>query len=168
MKCMPLYGKYSHLELIVDDEDFEEVKKHRWLYFKNGKRIYVRRTVKDGKLWRHQLLHTFLTGWPLVDHANHNGLDNRRSNLRRATNHQNRMNMLKRVSREGKPSTSQYKGVASKGAKWRAQITVNRKPTHLGTFSSEVEAAHAYDKAARQYFKEFAWINFPEEQDANQ
>lgn len=166
MKELPLYGKWSHLSIIIDDEDLEEVSRHRWLYFKNGKNIYARRSIKvepgtPGK-WKHELLHTFLTGWPLVDHINHNGLDNRRINLRAATNAENRRNMLKRETRAGVPTSSQFKGVSRRNSRWRATLSLDRKQKFLGSFGSEVDAARAYDQAARTYFGEFAHLNFPE------
>lgn len=164
MKSIPLFGKYSDLSLIIDDEDFEQVSPYRWLRGGQGKHVYARRTItRDGRQTA-EFLHTFLTGWSLVDHINHDGLDNRRCNLRPATHAENRRNMLKRTMRSGRPSLSQYKGVAPKRQKWRAQIVVDRKEIYLGVFSSEEEAAHAYDKAARQYHGEFALLNFQDEE----
>jgi hypothetical protein len=44
--------------------------------------------------------------------------------------------------------------------KWRAQIMLNGRLIHLGYFTDPVEAAKAYDEAARKYHGEFASLNF--------
>ncbi len=46
--------------------------------------------------------------------------------------------------------------------KWEVMITFERKKIHLGCFRSEIDAAKAYDRAARKYHGEFACLNFPE------
>jgi hypothetical protein len=95
-----------------------------------------------------------------VDHINHNGLDNRIANLRTATPQQNSYN---RIHFRKNPS-SKYKGVSfkKKEKKWTAQIRYDGKSKFIGTFDSEIEAAKAYDKAAKLYHKEFAALNFPD------
>jgi hypothetical protein len=112
-------------------------------------------------------MHSLLTGWPRVDHANGDGLDNRRQNLRQATQQQNMRN-----SRKYRGGSSRYKGVCWKirNQRWLAQIYVSEQdasgvPTkrklHLGTFTDQETAARAYDAAAREHFGEFACLNFP-------
>lgn len=99
--------------------------------------------------------------WPKdqIDHINNIRSDNRIVNLREATNSENQAN---RKIREG--GASKYKGVSwHKGAKkWQALIEVNRKQTYLGQYDLEEEAALAYNKAALEYFGEFAKINIIE------
>ena len=58
---------------------------------------------------------------------------------------------------------SRFKGVnlTSNGRRWRSQICVNGKRMFLGTFAKEIDAAKAYDAAARKHFGEFAMPNFP-------
>lgn len=95
----------------------------------------------------------------LVDHINGDKLDNRRENLRIATNAENSRNVRKVES-----GSSRFKGVAWDAArkKWKAQIkTPDGKQRTLGRFSSEEEAAKKYDEAASLYFEEFACLNFP-------
>ncbi len=97
----------------------------------------------------------------LVDHKNRDSMDNRRANLRFATKGQNNMNQ---GGRSG--TSSKYKGVSWYKPKncWRGMIKVEGKNKSLGYFESEVEAAKAYDEAARKYHKEYAYQNFCEEQ----
>jgi hypothetical protein len=100
-------------------------------------------------------MHKLITGWKLTDHVNHDGLDNRRWNLRPATVSQNLGNQRKTVG----PTSSQYKGVSRGRAerKWQARIC----GSPLGYFASEADAARAYDAAAFARWGDFAWLNFP-------
>ena len=65
-------------------------------------------------------------------------------------------------------SRSRYKGVSwyNRGKRWNARIHVNRKEKFLGIFADEIEAAKAYDRAARKYFGEFAELNFDKKDNA--
>ena len=95
----------------------------------------------------------------MVDHINRDRLDNRRANLRMATNAQNQANVTKRQG-----MTSRYKGVSRHTAtgRWQARISVEGKQMHLGYFAHEADAARAYDARAREVFGVFAQANFPE------
>jgi hypothetical protein len=94
------------------------------------------------------------------DHINHNGLDNRKANLRPATHTQN----VWHRRRFNRSTLSGYKGVDQPpGSKrWRARITVNGKRIYLGSFQSKIAAARAYDDAARKHYGRFAAPNFPQ------
>jgi len=92
-----------------------------------------------------------------VDHRNMDRVDNRRSNLRLATRAENLRNQG--LSRN---NTSGFKGVSRLDGKWRAEIRVKWKLIYLGLFDDKVEAARAYDTAAKEHFGEFARLNFPE------
>lgn len=91
-----------------------------------------------------------------VDHINGNRLDNRSCNLRPCSNVENIRNSM---SRGG---SSAYKGVSfhKQNRNWIASITANYKTRHLGSFQSEIEAALAYDDAAREIHGDFARTNF--------
>jgi hypothetical protein len=103
-----------------------------------------------------------------VRHVNDDPLDCRRANLVVWTVTQRTRNMRKIRAINGRPPTSQYKGVywETYTKMWRAAIRANGKKMPLGRFGSETAAAEAYDAAARQYFGEHARLNFPDGLDA--
>src|SRR4029453_3163551 len=90
-----------------------------------------------------------------VDHANLDGLDNRRSNLRIATRSQNNANR-----RGHHDNLSGVKGVSrhKETGKWMVQIAINNRDIYLGLFSRIKDAAAAYAQAANHYFGEFARV----------
>ena len=144
---------------IVDDADYESVMAEgKWHAVRpSGATFYASRRARQPSQVAHWALHTFLTGWPLVDHINGDGLDNRRANLRAATPAQNGMNRT-----IGRNNTSGYKGVVRNRANWRARLETGGRIIQLGTFGTREEAARAYDAAAVEHFGEFALLNFPQ------
>lgn len=131
--------------VLVDEEDFVALSRFRWSALPGGGTQYAKRTVRreDGRETTEQM-HRRIMGAPSgmdVDHINHDGLDNRRENLRVVTRRQNSQNL------RGKPDcSSKYPGVSWVKAlsKWEAQAQVDGKKKHLGRFASEFEAARAY------------------------
>jgi hypothetical protein len=150
MKQIPLNGKHGKGKFaLVDDEDYEELMKYKWRVNSVG---YA---VRGYSISMHRLIMNCDKGL-LVDHINHEPLDNQKRNLRICTTSQNGMN---RVPKKG--GTSKYKSVYFNKAakKWRASIMINGKSIHLGTFNTELEAAQAYNAKAKELFGEFAHIN---------
>ncbi|MBI5643318.1 MAG: HNH endonuclease [Deltaproteobacteria bacterium] len=145
---------------IVDEEDYGRVSMMRWYAHSEG---YA---VNDGRKRGGSgmvLMHRFILNAPVgidVDHVDGDGFDNRRVNLRMATRSQNNMNSRKRDR-----CTSRFKGVSwgKRDRKWVAQIKKDGVHYNLGYFSEELLAAKAYDRAAKMMFKEYARLNFPEE-----
>lgn len=103
-------------------------------------------------------LHRLIVDFEIVDHINRNKLDNRKANLRSATHGQNRTN-----SGPQKRNRSGYKGVYPRGnGSYRVRLMSNGKIVHIGVYKDPVEAALAYDEAAKKYHGEFAYLNFPD------
>jgi HNH endonuclease len=90
----------------------------------------------------------------VVDHINHNGLDNRRENLRVCSRTENNWNARKR-----KNSKSRFKGVRKAGNGWVASINVNKVFMHIGFFKTEIDAAEAYNNQAIKFYGRFAVLN---------
>lgn len=92
----------------------------------------------------------------VVDHIDHNPLNDRIENLRGCSQRQNSFN-----SSPAKNSSSQYLGVSwNKNKKvWTASIKINNRQKHLGTFKTEASAALAYNRMAVMHYKEFANLN---------
>lgn len=145
---------------LVDNQDFEELNRHKWSAHKIAGIFYAVRVVaKRGNQKAIYMHRAIVNAPPGVEcgHRNHNRLDNRRKNLRFCTHAQTKMNQRSR-----KGGTSTFKGVSFHKAtkKWRAKIWLKGKRRHLGLFINERDAARAYDDAAREHFGEFARTNF--------
>jgi phage terminase large subunit GpA-like protein len=158
MKTIPLGSrKYPGHVALVDDDDYEFINQHHWTIHHSGRVFYAVRGVwrHDG-VWTNTTMHKFLTGWSQVDHINHDGLDNRRCNLREATKAQNAQNM-----RSQNGVSSAYKGVNwyKRDQTWEAKIKVDGRVRFLGRFADERDAAAAYNRAALAGFGEFAYLN---------
>ena len=147
---------------LVDDEDFDELNKHKWYARYNScmDSFYASRNDRkvNGKRFTVQM-HRVILNTPKgmqTDHANHDSLDNRKVNLRICTRSQNQHNRV-----QHKNMTSKYKGVYwnKKYEKWRARIRINGKQIHIGYFKTEIDAGKAYDKVAMKYFGEFVCTN---------
>lgn len=151
----------GHIAL-VDDADLATILAPglHWHLAPAKDKDYVGRRWREGGRYRKQRLHSFLTGWSLVDHINGDGMDNRRANMRPATLAQNAQNA---IGQRG--STSPYKGVSliarRRSRPWAAQIKKDKRVHYLGYFEAEEDAARAYDAAARELFGEYAYLNFP-------
>ena len=143
---------------IVDDDDYERVNRHKWHALKrsDGRHYDAARNIRNynrhGTIER-LLLSRFITGATdhkyVVDHINHNTLDNTKANLRICTQRQNMQNITRRSSKYSKfPGVSYDKSAKKK--KWISHIQINGQVKHLGRFEEEREAAKAYEKAVRE------------------
>lgn len=145
----------------VDPEDFDRLNKFSWYAMSGTHSFYAYRSVTILGRKKAIAMHNQIMQPPpgrVVDHDNHEGLDNRKANLHIATISQNNCNR-RRMSN----CRSKYRGVDyDKGLnKWRARIRFNNVRILLGYFDNEEDAARAYDEAAKEIHRDFAVLNFP-------
>ena len=155
ISLLPLsQGKYA----IVDSCDWDDLSQWKWFAGETYSGYRPARNIKIGEKRTILRIHRYITGAPdgmVVDHINHNTLDNRRCNLRVCTSAQNSQNMISGVG------VSRYKGVTwnRRDKKWMAQIQYNGKKKNLGYYDYEGDAADAYNKSATKMFGEYALLN---------
>lgn len=163
MKLIPLSkGQFAQ----VDDVDYDELIKYKWSCAKtNNGTLYAARSKylgggRENKKSTLIFMHRFIMGTYgrniLIDHIDHDGLNNQRSNLRECTQSQNLSN------RRNGFGTSTYIGVClhKKTGLFKASVSINKKPFSLGYFKDEIDAAKARDASAKIHYGEFANLNF--------
>ncbi len=148
---------------LVDATDYEWLNQWKWcaLWMENVRGFYaVRSGPRDAnyKQERFAMARVIMDAQKgvVVDHEDHDTLNNRRYNLRVATYSQNGFNRRKHVP----GSSGGFKGVSwnKLERKWRAHITINWKRTTLGQFRTKEEAIDAYKKAAIAAHGEFLYL----------
>jgi len=147
--------------IIVSDEDYDRLSQFTWHVMKtNFNKLYARRWSDSSKNKKAVLMHREVLNAPEhseVDHINHDTLDNRRDNLRLCTRQQNTQNRKSKVT--------EYKGVSFNkvNGKYHTQIVEpkTKKRLHLGDYDTPKQAGLVYDGFAKKLHKEFAYLNFP-------
>lgn len=137
----------------VDDSDFEYLSQFKWFAVNYHNHFYACTEIKAKQCLMHRMILKACKG-QIIDHADGNGLNNQRKNIRFCNHSQNAVNRIKRSGRY------KYLGIWHSDNRIRAGVRVNGKLINLGSFKSEIEAAIAYDQAALKYFGEFANPNF--------
>jgi hypothetical protein len=132
---------------LVDDDDYELVSRYKWHVCARPKK---RCTYAITNIWKDERrttieMHVLVMGRAGVDHKDFDGLNNQRVNLRFATQQEQL-----RHTRSYRGSSSRFKGVSwHKGnQRWTAQIRIDGRLRHLGSFTSEEDAARAYAATA--------------------
>jgi hypothetical protein len=163
MKTLKIKDNY---EILLDDEDFELYSKFNWYLSRGRTTVYAGRDVRYGprkeNKKRRILLHREIMNaseHEYVDHINGNGLDNRKSNLRKCSNADNLKNRsstknnklgLKGISLDKRLNLSK---------RFKVAITYNGIYKFIGRFETKEEAIAAYNEAAIKYHGDFAWLN---------
>jgi hypothetical protein len=167
---VPVMSKLHRVEAIIDEASLPLVQGKRW-NFSPGKRagggggsVVMLIPGSPQKPPLHQVIMGVSGPEQRVAHLNGDPLDCRRENLVVRTRAQERAAAGKLEAVLGEPTSSQFKGVrwTDEGRKWQAQIKVGGKHRLLGRFRSEIDAALAYDAAARQLHGEHARLNLPD------
>lgn len=134
-----------HNRTLIDLDDVDKVKNIRWCYNGNGE-------VHNTKIGS---LHRFIMNAPddmVVDHINHDRLDNRKQNLRVCTMQENMFN-----KKPGINNTTGFKGIIKINDKYRVTINCNGKSYNLGTFNTIEEALEVYKEKELELFGEYGY-----------
>lgn len=152
---------------LVSDEDFAFLAEYKWFTHPKGYIYSSGSSLVPAKMHRAVASHMGLDMSQAIDHINGDRADNRRSNLRSATNGQNRANSKLNCNNKSgfkgvhlqkkRPTTPGKKPPKNRmGDRWVAQINVEGKKLFLGRFNTPEGAHAAYTEAAKKHFGEFA------------
>lgn len=136
--------KYQNIiaKALIDIEDVDKCKKYKWHLRRNKHNTYANAHIPGEpkkKIQLHQLIMDYYGNLD-IDHINHNGLDNRKSNLRivsHPTNMRNQRNNRKGIKRVG-------------SGNYQVVVTVNYEPHYLGTYTSYEDALIARENFIKQ------------------
>ena len=149
MKKMKIESKkYGSVETLLDDDDYELVIKYwKWQVTKNRNHIYVQKRINNKLVYLHRLILNFPKGY--VDHINHDTLDNRKSNLRIATNSDNLRNGNLRINNKTGINGVYFDKSRNK---YLASIKVNYKKIFIGRYNTLEEAREKIEEKRKEYW----------------
>ena len=142
----------------IDELDLPIMAQFRWRSVFIAGITYVVTNVRKGDRRVTAYLHRIIMRPPPgvhIDHIDHDGLNNQRSNLRLCSRSENMRNQVKRR----RATSSRFKGVSRAGHRWCAQLEIDGKHIRLGSHDTEEQAAAAYNAGAVLYFGSFAHVN---------
>jgi hypothetical protein len=139
---IPLTKGYS---TIVDTEDYKFLMQWKWCVNINKQFPYAQRSINYRKLngkWTTTVvkMHRAIMNPAknmVIDHINHNTLDNRKSNLKICTHRENMMNLIIK-------NKNGFIGVNKSHKKFKAMAMVDGKVKQIGRFDTSIEAHNAY------------------------
>lgn len=164
MKMLIETRRFGVKEVLFDKKDWGMVKQYVWHIQHDKGNFYARCFITiDGKV-KSKKMHRFIMGVsdmhrPHVDHKNHNGLDNRRKNLRLSSIPQNTQNVgLNSRNKSGYKGVSIYT-VGRYAGKYVVRIKANGRAYFGGYFNDPIKAAKKYNELAKKYHGDFAFLN---------
>jgi len=152
------------LSTVVDEEDYRtyDLGSYNWSPLIRRSTTYAYSHNNRKTIYLHRLIMGLLDAprSVLVDHIDHNGLNNSRTNLLVTDNSGNQRNRRKSLSAK---RASSYIGAHldrnNKTNPWRASVFLSGKHKHLGCYRTEKEAALAYNNAVIEHFGDRAYLN---------
>lgn len=148
------YNKIGNItgKIIIDKDDFDKVKCYQWHVENSRPSIkYAQASISKGTIRLHKLI---MSSNLQIDHINHNGLDNRKCNLRVCTNAENNRNKdFKRNPLSG------HRGIRynPKTQSYYVRIMVNKKEISLGAYKTIEDAIKARIRGEEKYFGNFRY-----------
>lgn len=140
---------------LVDDCDYQELSKYKWRADKLKRTFYAKRSEAGKSVSMHRQILGLTKRDEFCDHADGDGLNNQRANLRQCTLQENNQN-----KRGYKNNTQGFKGVKQVSKRrFMARITHFGETVYLGTFDCPKKAAYAYNEKAKELHGEFARLN---------
>lgn len=139
-----------------DDSDYDLIMRYKWVLLKTGgNTIYCETRKKNFRTYMHRLIMNPNEN-EIIDHKDHNGLNNMRSNLRICSHRQNNCNTRLHIT-----NSTGFRGVSFKKDKnaYVAQISFNNKTHYIGFYKNKYQAAEAYNRFATKLHGEFATLN---------
>lgn len=145
------YTSNTNNPFYFDLEDYDKIKDYCWHETEDG---YVATRIGNKA---HFMMHRLIVRCDNsvdIDHIHHNGMDNRKNNIRICTRQQNNRN-----KRKTDKNTSGVVGVCwhKRNRKWQASIMVNKKNIYLGLYENINDAIKARKEAEIKYFGEFRY-----------
>lgn len=150
------------LSCLIDAEDWDLVRNRRWYAVRKNRVSYVNSPVwdPDTKASGTLLLHRLIVGsyemidGKQIDHIDHNGLNNKRNNLRACSRSENQRN-------RGLTKDRRYKGIVYRKRErfFEAKIRYNGEVIQLGYYPTPEIAAAVYNDKAMELFGEYAYLN---------
>lgn len=160
--------KINNKEILLDDDDFKYLSNFKWKVVKRGNDWYalIKKMKGKGRETTQIYLHEFLIeldNCDCIGFKNKNTLDNRRSNLFGVSKGYNLARTRKRKTANGKPPTSQYKGVCKRIKKglttWEVRIAKDGRTFYVGSYKTQKQAGLAYNLKAEELYGEHAYKN---------